>query len=256
MSRPVGEIKVASDLEELSQLAAEEFVRLAQKAMGERGRFSVVLSGGKTPRTLYEILARAPLRDRVEWQCVDFFWGDERAVASEDEESNFRMANETLITKVAVNPERVHRMPADEPDLDSAAKNYQNAIARVFNVDPAGEPPSMDLVLLGLGPDGHTASLFPYTKAIDETERWVVPNYVPRLRANRMTMTARIINRAAEVMFLVAGEGKAVALAQVLEGPYDPKRLPAQKIRPETGRLLWLIDRKAAGELKSRTQSS
>jgi len=222
-------------------------------AIGRQGRCTFVLSGGSTPRRLYELLAAPPQRDQIDWTRVDLFWGDERAVPPDHKDSNFRMANEALLQPLSIPATRIHRMPAERADRDRAAADYQAEIARVFDVPADGVPPAFDLVLLGLGPDGHTASLFPRTAALNETRRWVVSNHVPQLGTDRLTMTRVILNRAACIMFLVAGADKAAALAEVLEGPADAERLPAQLIRPETGRLVWLIDGAAAARLKTST---
>src|SRR5262249_5021609 len=162
-------------------------------ATAARGRFTVALAGGSTPRRLYQMLAEAPIRDQVDWSRVEVFWGDERAVPPDHADSNFRMASAALLSKVAIPPANLHRMQAERPDLDAAAREYQGEIARVFSVPPDGEPPCLDLVLLGMGPDGHTASLFPHTEALKEARRWVVPNYVPKMAAFRMTQTGPIL---------------------------------------------------------------
>jgi 6-phosphogluconolactonase len=159
------------------------------------------------------------------------------------------MAKEALLDKVAIPAAHIHRMRGEREDRDAAARDYQAEIARVFQIAPDGEAPQLDLVLLGMGPDGHTASLFPGTTALKETTRWVVPNYVPKFNAHRLTLTTAILNRAAQVIFLVVGQDKAEPLAEVLEGPPDPERLPSQLIRPGAGRLLWLVDTVAAGRL-------
>jgi 6-phosphogluconolactonase len=251
MNAPRGEIKVFASRAELVLAAAEEFANSAQAAINTNGRFAVAFSGGSTPRPLYEALAQAPYRERIDWTRVEFFWGDERAVAPDHSDSNFRMTNEALVAKLAPDPERVHRMKAERSDLESAARDYESEIARALGRNGAdGEPPSLDLALQGLGPDGHTASLFPYTEALNESRRWVTPNYVPRFKTWRLTMTPRLLNRAALIIFLVAGMDKAAPLAQVLEGPEDPQRLPAQMVRPANGRLLWLADREAASRLR------
>jgi 6-phosphogluconolactonase len=237
------------DAEAVCRAAAEEFVRLA------RGRFTVALSGGSTPRRLYQLLAEAPFRDQVDWPHIEVFWGDERAVPPAHKDSNFGMAQAALLSKVPIPAAHIHRMEAERPDRDVAARNYQQEIAHVFGVVAEGEPPAFDLVLLGMGPDGHTASLFPYTAALKESQRWVVANHVPKLNTDRLTLTAPIINRAANVLFLVAGADKAAVLAEVLEGPADPERLPSQLIRPGAGRLLWLLDEAAASRLHSGERS-
>jgi 6-phosphogluconolactonase len=243
------DIRRFPDAEAVSRAAAEEFARRAAEAAAARGRFAVLLSGGSTPRRMYQLLAEPPYRDQVDWGRVDVFWGDERAVPPDHLDSNYRMAREALLSKVPVPPARVHRMEAERADRDAAAREYQAGIARAFGVPDSGAPPAFDLALLGLGPDGHTASLFPGTAALKETGRWVVVNYVPKFAADRMTVTAPVLNRAREVLFLVAGPDKAGPLAEVLEGPRDPERLPAQLVRPE-GRLDWFVDAAAAARLK------
>ncbi len=247
MSEPI--IRCCADAEAVSRAAAEEFVRLAREAAAARGRFTVALSGGSTPRRLYQLLAEAPFRAQVDWPKVEFFWGDERAVPPDHKDSNYRTANEALLTKLALPPGHVHRMQAERPDRDATAREYQEEIARVFGVSPDGEPPSFDLVLLGMGPDGHTASLFPGTAALKETRRWVVANHVPQMNTDRVTMTAPVLNRAANVLFLVAGGDKAERLAEVLGGPADVERLPSQLLRGATGRVVWLVDEAAASRL-------
>lgn len=247
MSSPI--LRQVADAEQVSRTAAEEFVRLARDSISAHGRFTVALSGGSTPRRLFQILAEAPFREQVEWTKVEFFWGDERSVPPDHKDSNFRMAGEALLQKIPIAPDRIHRIQAERPDRDVAAREYQAEIARVFGVSPDGEPPIFDLVLLGMGPDAHTASLFPSTTALKETTRWVVPNYVPKFSTYRLTLTPRILNRAAQVLFLVAGPDKAAPLAEVLEGPPDTDRLPSQLIRPTAGRLVWLLDREAASRL-------
>lgn len=239
-------MQIVDDAESLAQAAAQLFVQSCRDAIDARGRFTVALSGGSTPKRLYQHLAQSPLKEAVDWQCVDFFWGDERAVPPDDPESNYRMASESMLVPLAIAPQKIHRMPAERPHLDRAAQDYQDEIACVFNVASSGPPPSLDLVLLGIGPDGHTASLFPFTTALKETARWVAPNFVPKFNANRLTMTARMLNCAAQVVFLVAGEDKSVVLAEVLTGPVDTDRLPSQMIRPRSGRLTWLVDRASA----------
>jgi 6-phosphogluconolactonase len=237
-------VRVFDDAEAVSRAAADEFVRAAGKA----GRFRVALSGGSTPRRMYQLLAEAPYRARVDWGKVEIFWGDERAVPPDDKDSNYRMAREALLDRVPVPASQVHRIEAERPERDQAARDYQATVARVFGVDPAGPPPSFDLVLLGMGPDGHTASLFPHTAGLDEAQRWVIVNHVPKFNADRLTLTYPILNRAHEILFLVAGADKAAPLAEVLQGPPDPRRLPSQAVRP-VGSLLWYLDRAAAARL-------
>jgi 6-phosphogluconolactonase len=248
----VSDLLVAADPTALAQEAAKQILTIAEEAVTRRGSFSVVLAGGSTPRRLYSLLAAEPYCTHVPWSNTHLFWGDERAVPPEHPDSNFGMAKVALLRHVPIPANRVHRMPAERADLDAAAAEYENEIARTFAVRPSDEPPAFDLVLLGLGTDGHTASLFPHTPAIRETRQWVVSHYVSQLKASRLTLTAPILNRAATILFLVSGIEKATALQAIFEGPSDPERLPAQLIRPVTGRLVWLTDRAAAGRLSDR----
>ncbi|MBI3270615.1 MAG: 6-phosphogluconolactonase [Planctomycetes bacterium] len=248
-------IKTIEDVERLAAAAAEEFVQAARAAIAARQRFTVALAGGSTPRRTYELLAAAPYRDQVDWARVEFFWGDERGVAPDHNDSNFHMANEALLRKLAVPGGHVHRMSADRTDREGAARDYEAELARVFGCPgPPAKPPSFDLLLLGMGPDAHTLSLFPGTQALQETPRWVVPNFVPKFAdkgdfAHRLTFTKGMANAAARVVFTVGGADKAVPLAEVLEGPPDPDRLPSQTIRPAPGQLVWLVERAAAARL-------
>jgi 6-phosphogluconolactonase len=241
-------IRIFADKEALSEASAHEFVRCAREAIAARGHFTVALSGGSTPKQLYQLLTTEPFRAQVDWGRVEFFWGDERCVPPDHPDSNYRMAREAMLAHLPIPAEHVHRMEAERPDLDAAARDYEAVIAGVFGVSRTAEPPALDLVLLGMGPDGHTASLFPYTKALDETTRWAVPNSVPQLHTTRMTLTRPILNRAREVLFLVAGGDKAERLVEVLAGPADPMRLPSQSIQP-VGQLVWYLDRAAAERL-------
>ncbi|MBZ0170680.1 MAG: 6-phosphogluconolactonase [Kofleriaceae bacterium] len=233
----------------LAREAAERLVVAAQQAMTRVGRFTIALAGGSTPKPLYALLTTEPYRTRVPWPQTHVFWGDERTVPPDHTDSNFAMAMATLLGHVPIPPEQIYRMPAERADLDAAACEYEAEIARRFAVQPTGKPPAFDLILLGLGTDGHTASLFPHSQALRETRRWVVANAVPQWATVRLTLTAPILNRGAMILFLVAGADKAPVLREVLEGPADPERLPAQLIRPREGHLLWLVDRAAAGQL-------
>ncbi len=241
------------EAEALSQAAATEFVRCAVDAVAGRSRFLVALSGGSTPRRLYQLLSAPPHRDQIDWKSVEFFWGDERCVPPDHKDSNYRMAREALLERVPIPTQQVHRIKAESPDRAAAARAYQEELARVCGVDAGGPPPRLDLILMGMGPEGHTASLFPYTTALKETTRWVVVNHVPKLAADRITMTLPILNQAREFLFLVAGADKADALADVLEGPPQPDKLPAQSIQPTAGRVVWFVDRPAAARLTTTT---
>jgi 6-phosphogluconolactonase len=250
MPHPVPEIRIVADAEALAAAAAEELARVLGSAVSARGAASIVLSGGSTPRRLYRLLASEGMRDRVAWERLHLFFGDERHVPPDDPRSNYRTASEEMLSRVALPPGHVHRIPAEEPEAERAARKYESEIRNHFGL-AAGSFPAFDLALLGLGPDGHTASLFPGTKALGETERLAVANWVGKLDEHRITLTAPVFNRAGAVIFLVSGEDKACVLKSVLTGPRETEQLPAQLIRPESGRLLWLVDRPAAGLLPS-----
>jgi len=247
MTAPI--IRLFADAAEVSRAAADEFVRRAAEAVVARGRFTVALSGGSTPQRLYQLLADPALRAQVDWTRVDLFWGDERCVPPTSNDSNYHTAQEAMLSRLPIPPARIHRIEAERSDREAAARDYQAVLARTFGVDANGAPPVFDLILLGMGPDGHTASLFPDTTALDETTRWVVVNHVPKFAADRITMTYPILNAAREVLFLVAGADKAEPLVEVLEGPPDSHRLPSQRVRPATGQLIWFVDRQASARL-------
>jgi len=237
-------IDVYPDLESLSRAAAALLVKQANLAVATRGRFSVALSGGATPRRTYELLATPPLVNQAPWDRVHVFWGDERCVPAGDSRSNARLAKEVWLDRVPIPGAQIHPLNC-APDPAAAARQYEAKLREFF----AGQPPILDLVLLGLGPDGHTASLFPGTPALKESERWVAAVYVAQQDLYRVTLTAPLINQAAVVAFLVAGGAKAGVLREVLHGPRDPARLPAQLIQPQNGELRWLADLAAAGSL-------
>ncbi len=234
-------VHVYESTEALAEAAASEFAARAAEAIQERGRFTVVLAGGSTPKATYEILAR-DYAGRIDWGKVHVFFGDERTVPPDDEDSNYRMASEALLDHVPVGS--VHRMQGELPP-DEAAEAYEEELRDFFGPD---ELPEFDLILLGIGGDGHTASLFPETSALEVHDRWVVANPVLKLETTRITLTVPAINAAHAVYFLVAGEGKAEALAQILGGDADPRAYPASLIQPQPGPN-WMLDRSAASEL-------
>jgi 6-phosphogluconolactonase len=242
------EIRVVEDGAALARAAAAEFQGRAAEAVAAGGAFRVVLSGGSTPRGLLSLLAGEPYRAHLPWEAIHFFWGDERHVPPDHPDSNYGMAREALLSRVPVPPANVHRIPGEEGHAGAAAAAYERTLKESFRLQ-GDERPRFDLVYLGLGPDGHTASLFPGTKALHEERRLVVANWVGKFYAHRITLTAPVLNAAALVVFLVAGADKAVPLKAVLEGPREPDQLPAQLIRPEGGRLVWLVDRSAAARL-------
>jgi 6-phosphogluconolactonase len=225
----------------LSAAAAREFAARAEEAIGERGRFAVVLAGGSTPETMYGILARDCI-DRIDWSSVYVFFGDERSVPPHHEDSNLKMASEVLLDHVPV--ANVHRIRGELPP-EEAAEAYEEELRKFFQTE---DVPRFDLILLGLGADGHTASLFPWTAALQVHDRWVVANPVPRLGTTRITLTLPVINAARAVIFLVAGEDKAEALREILEGDADPHAYPAKLIQPP-GEPEWMLDQSAASLL-------
>ncbi|OQZ00761.1 MAG: 6-phosphogluconolactonase [Candidatus Brocadia sp. UTAMX2] len=242
------EIRVVANPDELSHQAAQEFVRLAGEAVRAKGFFTVALSGGSTPRGLYTMLASDVYRKQVSWTDVYLFWGDERCVPPDDPDSNYRMTREALIQRVPIPKEHIHRIPAEREDHAHAAGEYEQTIKTFFHLN-TGEFPRFDLILLGMGDDGHTASLFPGVSLLEETSRFMCSHYVEKLGAYRLTLTVPVINQAEHIIFLVSGASKAPVLQEVLEGDYQPQRLPAQLIQPVHGRLLFIVDRMAAGKL-------
>lgn len=243
---PHYQLKVLKDLVAVARAAAEVFVTLAAQAEREGRPFRVALAGGSTPRALYEVLTLPEFRNRVNWDNVIFFFGDERAVSPDHLESNYRAANEALFRSLKLTDKMVHRMRAECADLEIAAESYENQLRVVFG----GKLPQFDLVFLGMGPDGHTASLFPGDPALQERARWVVPVMnAPKLPARRLTLTVPVLNAAHQVVFMVAGSDKAAVLPEVLRGSGDPQLHPAKLIRPGADHLLWLVDEAAGSAL-------
>jgi 6-phosphogluconolactonase len=247
------EIRVLSDPQELSRAAADEFVRLAEEATRARGLFSVALAGGSTPKMLYALLATDAYHARVPWDNVHLFWGDERHVPPDHKDSNFRMTQETLLAKAPVPAANIHRVKSENPDARKAADEYERELRDFFTAHRllAGGLPRFDLVLLGMGPDGHTASLFPGTHAVREREHWVAAPWVDKFQTYRITLTPPVLNNAAYILFFVSGEEKAETLRIVLEGAEESDRYPSQVIHPANGTLRWLVDRAAARLLRN-----
>ena len=245
MNDPAPRIGILDTSEELAAAAAARFVELAREAVDERGAFSVALAGGNTPRRVYELLAGPELSARVSWPAVHVFFGDERCVPPDDAESNYRMARESLLSRAPVPAENVHRIEG-LGDAAANARRYEDEMRAFFG---DADWPRFDLVMLGMGDDGHTASLFPETTALAERRAWAAPNWVEKLSAWRVTLTAPAVNAARHVLFLVGGASKAARLPEVLHGARDPQRLPSQLIRPDDGTLEWLVDSAAAAEL-------
>ncbi len=239
------DIRIFDDPQKLFQGAAEEFASQATAAVRSRGRFTVALSGGSTPRSLYTLLAQ---NHSLPWDKVYFFFGDERHVPPDSPESNYRMARESLFSKIPTPDANVFRIPAENQDASEAAKAYEQTLRQVFNIPTKGFP-RFDMVLLGMGPDGHTASLFPESSALQEKARWVVSNWVDKFKTDRITLTLPVLNNAAVAMFLVGGQDKAQPLQEVLEGKKSGELYPAKLIQPVDGQLIWMVDRAAAAQL-------
>jgi 6-phosphogluconolactonase len=242
------EVRIFPDAGSLTRRAAEDVANLAVNSIENKGSFNLALSGGSTPKALYSMLATDPIfRDRIPWGKVFFFFGDERHVPPDHSDSNFRMAKEALFSKLSLREDQVFRIHGEYADTEKAALEYEQALRAYFKGN-AGEYPRFDLVLLGMGDEGHTASLFPGTKALHAANRIVVRNWVGKLYTERITLTAPAINEASQILFLVTRADKALALKAVLEGPYEPEQLPSQLIQPTHGKLAWLVDQ-AAGSM-------
>jgi len=244
-------IRVYNDLEDLSQAAAELFTLQSRQASLICGRFSVALSGGETPHRMYEILASPPYRERIHWNEVHIFWSDERYVPEDDPRSNARMAREVLLNHVPIPSDHIHPMRCNLSP-QQAAIQYEQELKEFFS----DQNPNFHLILLGLGTNGHTASLFPHTPVLNEKVKWVSEVYVKEQEMHRITLTAPYINQASQVVFLVSGADKAQVLENVLEGPYQPRELPAQLIRPDGKHPLWLVDKAASHKLTISAEDS
>ena len=239
------DIQVFPDPNAVARAAAERVVRAADENIVLAGRFTIGLSGGSTPKLLFQLLASEEFRGAIDWSRVEVFFVDERCVPPDHAESNYKLARETLLDKVPIPGDNVHRMRGEVNPPEDAAKEYGLMLEEKF-----GDTGGLDLVLLGMGDDGHTASLFPGTAAVNETKHRCVANYAEKSTTGkswRLTLTAPFINRGREVSVLVTGANKAKTLAEVLEGPRDPQRLPVQLIAPPSGKLTWLVDAAAAG---------
>lgn len=250
------EVRILADANGIAQTAAAEFVETAREAVRAKGAFSVALSGGSTPKALYGLLLNnVVLKAMVPWSKIQFFFGDERHVSPDDAESNFRMASEAMLAKAPIDSQQVHRIKGEIKNAAEAAAEYEKDLRASFHLE-ARQLPRFDLVLLGMGPEGHTASLFPGTKALKEEWRLVASNCVGKLYTDRITLTPPVLNNTARVVLMVHGAEKAPALKAVLEGPYEPEQLPAQIIRPKQGKVLWLVDPTAASMLAPQAKGA
>jgi len=238
-------IEVAESADALSHAVAEQFVRLTTDAARARGRCAVALSGGSSPRGVYRLLGAPAFRTRVRWSDIHFFWGDERHVPPDHPDSNYRMAVEAMLSNVPVPPANVHRIRTELPDPERAANEYEQKVRECVDGEPI---PRFDLIHLGIGTDGHIASLFPGSAALEERQRLCVANWVEKLQAYRITLTLPVLNAARALVFIVTGAEKAPIVQRVLSEPAGPAPLPAKLIRPADGELWWMLDRDAAGE--------
>lgn len=246
------QIRVFADPASLADAAAKHIVERALAAVDDHERFTIALSGGSTPRAVFQRLAQPDLSAQMPWSQIDVFWSDERAVPLDHADSNYRMACESLLAQVPIPKENIKPMLSQVEDLDAAAQHY----ARVIRSTVPGSPPRFDLLLLGLGPDGHTASLFPHSPQLQASDELVVATPAAPLKPHvrRVTFTATLINAAKEVLFLAAGADKAETLKRVLEGPRQTEELPSQLVAPGSGTLIWLLDQAIARELKSTNE--
>jgi len=246
-------VRVAAAPDALFRMAADELARIATGAASERGVCYIALSGGSTPRALYALLATPLYRDSIPWTRTHFFWSDERQVPPDSSQSNYGMAREVLLRHVPVPASNVHRICGELSDASSAAAQYEDALRQTLK-PVAGQLPRFDAILLGMGEDGHTASLFPGSAAIGEASQWVVAPFVEKFRAYRVTFTLPLINEAANVLFLVTGKAKATILERVLNGNESAQVLPCRGVHPREGRLIWFVDRAAASRLPKELQ--
>jgi 6-phosphogluconolactonase len=242
-------VAIYPDSDTLSHEAARYVVRVASEAITTHGRFTLALAGGSTPKKLYALLASEPYRDQIDWTRSEIFWSDERCVPPDSEDSNYHLALETLLSKVPLSASQIHRMPADAENRDEAALAYTQEIQRVFDTNGI---PSFDLLQLGMGPEAHTASLFPHQASLHEQTRLIIPVTVPKPPPPRLTFTPPLLNAAAHILFLVTGQDKAAALQEVLEGEYNPDEYPSQIIRPTKGEVTWMLDPAAASKLHTQ----
>lgn len=240
-------IAIYPDIDALSQAAAQYVVQVANESIVTHGRFTLALAGGNTPKKLYSLLASAPYSSQIDWALVEVFWSDERCVPADSEDSNYHLAQESLLSKVPIAASQIHRMPADKPDRDAASLAYTHEMQHVFGTNVV---PRFDLIQLGMGPEAHTASLFPHQASLHEQESLVIPVTVPKPPPARLTFTPPLLNAAAHVLFLVTGADKVNALYEVLEGTYQPDEYPAQIVRPTQGEVTWMLDTAAASKLR------
>ncbi|HEX2644556.1 MAG TPA: 6-phosphogluconolactonase [Thermoanaerobaculia bacterium] len=241
-------LRIEDDKDRLAQVAAAEIAGAISAVLIERDRCAVALTGGSTPRAAYRLLGEEPFLSRLAWDRIHFFWGDERHVPPDHADSNFRMAHEAFLATVPVPAENIHRIPAEDADAARAASSYEETLRGFFHLN-ADEKPRFDLLLLGLGPDAHIASLFPGNAALHEHQKLVIAPWVEKMDTFRITLTVPVLDNAARVLFLVSGEEKSAAVRNVLEGERNPDLYPGQLLRLKDGEVIWLLDRDAASRL-------
>lgn len=233
------QIAIYPDIDTISREAANYTMRVAREAIATRGKFTFALSGGTTPGKMYALLVSEPYRSQIDWSAVHFFWSDERCVAPSDPQSNYRLAQETLFNKLDLRADQIHRMPADRADREQASADYEAEIRQILG----GDPPAFDLIQLGMGPEAHTASLFPHQPSLREEKRLILPVSVPKPPPDRLTFTPPLLKAARHILFLATGADKATALHEVLEGADNPEEYPTQGIvRQARGEVIWMLD--------------
>jgi 6-phosphogluconolactonase len=254
MAKP--QVRVLENLAQVAEATADEFVARSRRAIEHHGRFTVALSGGSTPKALHHVLVERTAKDPgvIDWPRVQVFFGDERHVPPDHPDSNFRMANETLLTKVPVTKGNIHRILCEKP-ADQAAAEYDRELVVAFKLKGDDQLPRFDLILLGMGPDGHTASLFPGSAAVQELKKRVVANWVQKLNTWRVTFTRPVLNHAECVLLMVCGQDKAIPLHEVM-GQGSPETYPVKYVQPTHGDLIWIIDRAAASDLSPRQSAT
>ena len=247
------EVRILADGAAIARRAAKLVVEAGVAAVKEKGVFTISLAGGSTPKALYGLLGTDPVfKSQMPWDKTQFFFGDERHVPPDDADSNFRMANESMLSKVSLKSEQVHRIKCEYEDAEKASLEYEQTLRTYFKLSP-GQLPRFDVLLLGMGDEGHTLSLFPGTKALHDNGRLVMSNWIGKLYTERVTITAPVANNSGLAIFMITKADKALALKGVLEGPFEPEQLPSQLIQPKNGKLLWLLDTTAAGKLSAGT---
>ncbi len=243
-------VKVFANIDEISKFAADKFFALSKKAIKKDGRFTVALAGGTTPKALYELLTTDQYKSKIDWENVYFFLSDERDVSPMSERSNYKMINESLITKLPIPTTNVFRWHTEIINAPEVAESYERSLFNFFKLSK-GKFPNFDLILLGMGDDGHTASLFPFTDALFVDDKLAISNYIEKLDRKRLTFTYPTINNASNIIFLVSGENKSKTLKTVLEDTINIEKFPAQNISLNKGKVLWLVDKDAAKDLSS-----